>query len=173
MFKGKKINLRSYRDEDLKKLIVIFPKILENLVVGSIFPVSLVKEEEFLEFSMKKNGDCYNFAIENKEEELIGGCGINRVDRKNSIAEIGIWLGEKYHGKGYGSDTLRVLCAFIFNELNINKIVLNVFSFNEKGLRCYEAVGFVKEGIKRQEIFRYGKYHDVIYMGLFKEELKS
>lgn len=173
MFEGKKTRLRSYKNEDLDILMEIMDsEILETLAKGSIFPISLDKEKSFLESSMRKDGDCFNFAIETLEKELVGGCGINSVDRKNSVAEIGIWIGKKYQGKGYASDALRVLCRFIFNELNVHKITLNYFEFNEKAAICYEKVGFIKEGVKRKEIFRYEKYHNVIYMGLFKDELK-
>lgn len=173
MFQGKKIRLRSYKLEDTERILDLYREVMDTLIMGSIFPVSYEKEREFIESSLKKNGDLYNFAIETLEGVLIGGCGINRLDRKNSVAEIGIWIGKDYHKKGYGSDSMRVLCKFIFDELNIHKIVLNCFSFNEKARLCYSAVGFKQEGIRREEIYRDGKYSDVIIMGLFRDELKG
>lgn len=65
---------------------------------------------------------------------------------------------------------MRVLVRFIFNEMNMNKIKLHVFSFNERAKRVYEKIGFKVEGILRQELFREGRYHDVIVMGLLKSE---
>ena len=146
--------------------------IKENLLIGVNFPYSLNGEKEFIKTATKIEGELFNFAIENEEDNYIGGCGINSIDRKNSIAEIGLWIGKDFHGKGYGSDTLRTLCKFIFDEMNINKVYLSYFAFNEKGRKCYDAVGFKEEGRHRKEIFRFGKYFDRISMGIFRDELK-
>lgn len=80
-----------------------------------VFPFSMAAQREFIEKTMINSGPTFNFAIEEKESgKYIGGCGINSYDAKNRKVVIGLWLGEEYHGKGYGSDTLRTLCSFIF-----------------------------------------------------------
>jgi len=147
--------------------------IKENLMIAAPFPYSLESEKNFLKMAMTSGGELYNFAVESLEsEEYIGGCGINAIDRKNSTATVGLWLGKSYHGKGLGSDTLRTLCNFIFDEMNIHKIKLFYFDFNQVAKKCYEAVGFVEDGRHRKEIYRFGKYHDEISMSLFRDELK-
>lgn len=176
MFEGKKVKIRAYSEKDTQKVLDLISEkgIRETLSVDAIFPYSFESEKSFVNSAMNHNGELFNFIIEELEtHDVIGGCGINAMNRKNSVATIGIWLGREYHGKGFASDTLRVLCSFIFDELNINKINLNYFEFNDAGKKCYESVGFVQEGIHRKEIFRYGKYHDKISMGLFKNELKK
>jgi len=65
---------------------------------------------------------------------------------------------------------MRVLLRFIFEQMNINKVKLNVFSFNQRALRMYQKCGFKEEGRLRQELFRDGEYHDIILMGLLREE---
>lgn len=175
MFKGKKVKLRAYKEEDTEKVLEILESdgIRETLSKIPIFPLSLNQEIEFIKAAMSCDTELFKFAIEGLENgEYLGGCGINSIDRKNSVATIGVWLGKKYHGKGYASDALRILCKHIFDELNINKIKLDYYEFNLSGKRCYEKLGFMEEGRLRKEIFRYGKYHDVITMGLFREELK-
>lgn len=175
MFKGKKIKLRAYKSSEVQTVLDLIEEegLRDTLVIDTVFPMSYESEKNFIEKCCNYNGDLFNFAIESLESnEYIGGCGINNIDRKNSNVTIGIWLGKKYHGKGYASDALRVLCKFIFDEMNIHKIKLNYFDFNEAGKRCYEAVGFKKDGRHRQEQYRYGKYHDTVSMSLFKDELK-
>lgn len=174
MLSGKKVKLRAYKENEAELVWNLIEEegIKENLMIAVAFPYSLESEKSFIKSAMNPSGELYNFAIEDLESgQYIGGCGINAIDRKNSIATIGIWLGKKYHGKGFGSDSLRALCKFIFDEMNIHKINLGYFEFNEKGRKCYEAVGFKEEGIHRKELFRFGKYHNRISMGLFREEL--
>jgi RimJ/RimL family protein N-acetyltransferase len=43
-------------------------------------------------------------------------------------------------------------------------------AFNTAALRCYEAVGFRREGVIRKQVFRAGSYHDVVVLGLLREE---
>lgn len=174
MIEGKKIILRAYKESDIEISFKLINTLNIRTMLGrvDVFPFSMTAQREFVEKAMSNSGPAFNFAIEEKESgKYIGGCGINSYDSKNRKVVIGLWLGEEYQGKGYGSDTLRTLCSFIFDEMNIHKIDLDYFSFNEKGKKCYEKVGFKQEGVRRIELFRFGKYHDIIEMGLFKEEL--
>lgn len=175
MFKGKKIKLRAYQSNEIHKVFELITEegLLDTLFPTTIFPLSYEAQKSFIDKNLVNSSELFNFAIESLEtNEYIGGCGISKLDRKNSVATIGIWIGKKYHGKGLGSDTLRVLCKFIFEEMNIHKIKLDYFEFNEAGKKCYAAVGFKEEGVNRKELFRYGKYHNTVNMGLFKDELK-
>jgi len=65
---------------------------------------------------------------------------------------------------------MNVLIDFIFNQMNINKIKLDVYSFNERAIKSYKKSGFIIEGVLRDEIYRDGKYYDKIVMGLLKKD---
>lgn len=177
MYKGKLIELREYKKEDVKlaKEYVNNWEIAKNLAPGIPYPYTLEDEEKWYESNSSVRSDnVYNFAIEALDNgEYIGGCGINSVNWKNSIAEVGIFIGnQEYHNRGYGTDAMLVLINFIFNQMNLNKIKLNVYSYNNRAIKCYEKCGFKKEGILREELFRNGQYHDIIIMGILKGEFK-
>lgn len=173
MYKGEKIRLREYRKEDIKLALEYLndAEIKRNLTPAIPFPYTLEDEEKWYESNTALK-DTYNFAIETLEgKEYIGGCGINKVDWKNSNVVVGIFIGNKeYWNKGYGTDAMKVLVKFIFEQMNINKIKLNVYSFNERAIKSYEKCGFKIEGVLRKEIYKDGKYHDEIVMGLLKDE---
>ena len=170
MYYGEKIKLRTYKESDIEDSYAL----IENFEVKSmistdiIFPFSLDEQKEFIK-SIKK--PCYEFAIELLETgEYIGGCGIAECNTTSQTATIGIWLGLEYQGRGLGQDALRTLCKFVFDEMNIRKIKLEYFAFNEKGKNCYIKLGFKEEGILRKELFRSGKFHDIHLMGMFRDE---
>lgn len=173
MYTGTKTKLREYKkyDVEIVKKYINQPEVKSLLHAGIPYLYTLEDEMKWYE-EISALKDTYSFAIETIEDEkYIGGCGINNVDWKNSVAEIGIFIGNKdYWGKGYGTDAMQVLIKFIFNEMNINKIKLQVFSFNERAIKCYEKCGFMVEGVLRQEIFRNGRYHDDIVMGLLRDD---
>lgn len=173
MYTGEKVRLREYRREDIPAALKYLndPEVKSNLDPGIPYLYTLENETKWYE-ELSANKDTYSFAIETIEEEkYIGGCGVNEVDWKNSVAVIGIFIGDKnYWDKGYGTDAMQILIRFVFEQMNIHKIKLNVYAFNERAIRCYEKCSFKKEGTLRQEIFRDGKYHDQYIMSILKEE---
>ncbi|BBE30378.1 N-acetyltransferase [Tepiditoga spiralis] len=175
MLKGNKIRLRAYKREELKLVMEFIndEDVTKFLRPGVPFPFRYEDEIKFYESLNPMSTSSYSFAIELLEtEKYIGGCGINEIDWKNSVATVGIFLGKPYWNKGYGTEALKILVDFIFNEMNINKVKLNVYSFNERAIKSYKKVGFVVEGRLRQEIFKEGKYYDEIIMGILRSEYK-
>lgn len=173
MYNGKKIRLRAYRREDMPKAQEFMNdyEMRNLLATGVLYPILLEQEEKWYE-SLISTKDNYSFAIETLEDgKYIGGCGINKIDWNSRVITVGIFIGDKdYWGKGYGTDAMRVLVDFIFSQMNMNKIKLNVFSFNKRAMRCYEKCGFKVDGILRQEIFRDGQYYDDIVMSVLFDE---
>ncbi|WP_027623383.1 GNAT family N-acetyltransferase [Clostridium lundense] len=176
MYYGERIKLRAYKREDVPLACEYMnDNEMKRLLVNKIpYPMILEEEEKWFE-SLVNLKDSYNFAIEDLESgKYIGGCGINQINWLNRIAIIGIFIGDKnYWGKGYGADAINTLVNFIFQQMNMNKVKLSVFSFNERAKKCYEKCGFKVEGVLRQELFRDGKYNDEYIMSILFGEWKK
>jgi RimJ/RimL family protein N-acetyltransferase len=65
---------------------------------------------------------------------------------------------------------MNVILRFAFDELNLYRISLNVFEYNQRAIRSYEKVGFVVEGREREFLRRAGRCWDMIFMGILREE---
>jgi RimJ/RimL family protein N-acetyltransferase len=174
MFTGKKVRLRAYRREDLPLALEYIndSEVKRNLAIGVPLPLKPEEEEKWYESLSVSKPETFSFAIETLEDSrYIGGCGFNRIDWKNRHAMVGIFIGEEqYRGRGYGTDAMRVLLKFAFNEMNLNKVRLEVFEFNARAVKSYQKCGFVTEGVLRQELFREGAYHGVVAMGILRDE---
>lgn len=118
------------------------------------------------------NSNQYQFAIVRLEDnKLIGNCGIQEIDQLRQCADVGLFIGdEENRNKGYGQEVLNLLLDYGFNYLNLNNIMLKVFSFNERAINCYKKVGFKEMGRRRQAYYLKGKFHDEVYMDILKEE---
>nr|WP_240521164.1 GNAT family protein [Bacillus thuringiensis] len=57
-------------------------------------------------------------------------------------------------GKGYGTEVIKIVLRFVFEQLKLNDLQLEVFNHNICGIRAYEKGG--KEGTLRQSLFYYG-----------------
>ncbi|MFX1278220.1 MAG: GNAT family N-acetyltransferase [Promethearchaeota archaeon] len=174
MLKGERIILgpikREYIDSFLKWLND--PEIMHY--ISRYIPLTRMKEEDWIE-NLKNRDDTILFAIsifdENGKEKHIGNCGLHDIDWKNRSCEVGIMIGEKeYHGKGYGTEAMVQLVKYGFEEVNLNRIYLRVFDFNERAINSYIKVGFIKEGRLRQAQFKNGKYHDIFLMSILYED---
>ncbi|GAA0392884.1 GNAT family protein [Paenibacillus motobuensis] len=109
--------------------------------------------------------------LEKENETPIGVLGLINIDYKNQNAECIIDIGEKkYWGQGYGSEGMKLLLGYCFNEMNMHRLSLRVFSFNERAIRLYKSLGFQQEGLSKEALFREGKWHDIVHMGLLQRD---
>lgn len=116
----------------------------------------------------------YDFLIINQEGKIIGESVINEIDTDNMSGHFRISLFDSENfGKGIGTKATKMTLKFGFEELNLHRIELEVFSFNVRGFSMYKKVGFVEEGRKREAVLIKGKYYDIINMGILKEEFIS
>ena len=119
MYTGEKVRLRAYRKEDAPKAqAYINEPEIKRLLGGAPFPLTLADEEKFLA-QQSAWSDTYSFAIETLTDDYyIGGCGLNRLDWKNRVVEIGIFIGDKaYWNQGFGTD-LHGKYQFCFHQHN-------------------------------------------------------
>lgn len=135
--------------------------------------LSLEREKIFLQDMTKNNAQIFGIILQ-ENDQLIGNCSIFKVNHHNRKAEVGIFIGNKnFWGKGYGTEALSLLIDYGFNILNLNNIMLEVFSFNERALKSYKKVGFKEIGRRRQGIIIAGKKYDEILLDILAEEFES
>jgi len=174
MLVGNKVRLREMRKEDIEHVAKMGNEIevMFNLMTRIPSPKPQQIEEKWFEEYIKEYGDEFvQFVIEKLDGTVIGKCGTVNIDWKNSCTTVWIYIGNpENRGKGYGTEALSLLVDFIFREMNMNRVELYVFSFNERAVESYKKVGFVLEGVLQQELFRNGKYNDVYVMSILKRE---
>lgn len=165
MFDGKLIRLREYRKSDF----VFEQKCLNDYEVGRYYFFSIIpianNEEKWIS---DKEG--YDFVIETINNNVyIGGCGLHDTDFKNKNTFIHMFIVKDCWNMGYGSEALNLIVDYIFNELGLLKIKLDVFGFNERAISFYKKNGFIIESILKKEIYREGNYHDIMRMVMYNK----
>jgi RimJ/RimL family protein N-acetyltransferase len=105
------------------------------------------------------------------DDRLIGFVALNSIEWNNQAAMLAIGIGEaEYRGKGYGADALRLILRYAFDELNLYRVGLDVIADNAPAIRAYEKAGFRREGAIRGAVARDGQRHDLILMGILRDE---
>ena len=105
------------------------------------------------------NGCLWGLFVE-PDEELAGVVDLQWVQWQHRAASLGYWLGAEFQGHGYMTRALRLLEAFVFNELELNRLELSVACENTRSLALAERVGFVREGLRRQYECLHGAFID-------------
>ena len=137
-------------------------------------PFTLQDEEEWFN-RQRGEQDARHFAILTRAEgRLIGNCGLHQIDWTNRHAIFGVFIGNKeYWGRGFGTDATRTLLRYAFEEANLNRVELEVFSFNTRAIHMYDKCGFKLEGTRRQALFREGQLHDEHIMAILRDEWQT
>jgi RimJ/RimL family protein N-acetyltransferase len=131
------------------------------------------KITEWIEKSQEKDPpQGYFFAIRTIDEnKLIGFIGLEGDIFPHGESFVGIGIGEReFWSKGYGTDAMKVIQRFAFQELNVRRVALVTFGYNPRAVRSYEKAGFVHEGRAREYLWREGQRWVLIFMGILREE---
>ena len=128
--------------------------------------------KQIKEWYEKAYSNRYEFIVRFiKSNEPIGFIELGGIDWAARDAWMGVGLGlRKNWGKGYGTEALHLLLRYGFDQLNLNRISLSVFSNNPRAIHSYGKAGFKVEGRQREVVFRDGQRYDEIYMRIFKDE---
>ncbi|MEX1014852.1 MAG: GNAT family protein [Candidatus Paceibacterota bacterium] len=168
--KGSRINLRPVLESDIPLLLrwINDPEVTQYL--SAYLPMMEEDEREwFNSLSSKKPYDIVLTIM--VDCNPIGVIGIHNVSLKDRTATTGALIGEKdCWGKGYGTEAKMILLNYAFNTLNLRKINSSVFEFNERSYAYSIKCGYKEEGVRKQQLFRNGKYWDEILLTVFKED---
>lgn len=173
--RGKKVLLRSVEKEDIEMLRELSndPE-FEKMIVGWSYPISKKDQLNWYE-NYKADDKTLRFIIETEQDGAIGMTGLLNIDWKNGVADAGgMRVAKKeLRCKGIATDAYMTLFRYAFDELRLNRINGSVISYNTISQHVTEKVGFKKEGVLRQAVFKNGKYEDVIILGILKDDYKN
>lgn len=172
----KRIKLRALTKSDLEKTLEWHnQEDILNYYSKLPFPVNRELEEKWFEKILTSNFPVTVFGIEIIEQlELIGITVLSDIDLINRSAEFGIFIGEKkQRGKGYAIEATQETLSFGFYKLGLNRIFVRVLEDNKTTIKLNNSIGFIREGILRQNVFKNNEYKSSIIMSILKSEYQN
>jgi RimJ/RimL family protein N-acetyltransferase len=101
----------------------------------------------------------------------IGYTEIDEIDWRVGTAGFGILIGEAdCRGRGYGTETTRLMLDYAFTALGLRNVMLATDSFNLAGLHAYRKAGFKEIGRRRRCSIMNGQFYDVVFMDCLASE---
>jgi aminoglycoside 6'-N-acetyltransferase len=170
--------LRNFLEDDLGSFLAYRNDPLVAKYQGWGIPYPREKGEAFLS-SMKervapKQGDWTQFAIELKETgEMIGdlGCYIDKNDIRQ--ARIGFTLAAKHWRKGYITEVIPLLLDYLFEDMDMHRIVADCDADNVASYRTLEKLGFRREAHFVESFLVDGVYTSEYHYGLLQREWRE
>ena len=108
-------------------------------------------------------------SIINEKDVLVGFITYKESNYSSKVYSIGITIGSKYWGRKYGQDSIETLVKYLFEELNVIKVELEVIKYNLRAINCYKKCGFIEEGIRINKVYIEGEYVDTLIMGILRK----
>ncbi len=173
---GERVRLAALRPEDIP-IITRWQQDGGYLRLYDAAPANPKTERELTAAyeALQKSNTGYAFGIRLLgNDALIGNLELDDILWSQGVAWLSIGIGEPaYQGQGYGLELMRLALHFAFGEINLRRVQLTVFAYNERAIRLYERLGFQQEGVFREFLIRDGKVYDMLLYGILRREWES
>lgn len=168
---GHRIQLRPIRLDDVDAIMewINDPEVTRNFATMSR---QITRQEElgFLQATIASPTDRL-YAIEDLEGRYLGNAGIHKIWWPSRNGRLGVVIGRRdAQGRGLGQEAMRLLCAVGFEELGLHKLWLIHYRTNARMHHLAQKLGFVEEGVMRDEYFHDGRFHDMVRHSLLEHE---
>lgn len=172
---GEKVVLRAIEYDDIEMLreTTNDPN-TERMIGGWSFPISKENQKKWYD-AITNDSNNLRFVIQTLDSnEAIGMVNLVNIDWKNRSAFHGIRLCPNApKRRGYGTDAVLALMRYAFEELQLVRLDGSWVENNESSIHLYEKLGWKIEGKKSKAKFTRGKYYDVYFGGILKDEYYS
>lgn len=170
LFQGTKVRLTAPCPEDCLRIARFTDNYdyLRNVDTDAAVPLT---PDEAGTSSVRRDGG-FEFALRTlQDNRFVGFTALYRIEWNNRSARLAVGIGDPQdRGKGFGSDALALILRYAFHELNLNRVALEVISYNDAAMHAYRKAGFRVEGRQRSAVLRGGAHYDLISMALLAEE---
>ncbi len=148
------------------------PKI-RDLTMGFRFPVQKSTVRDWIKIVEEQNSKSQVVYAIRLKADLVGIVSLHQIQQYQRKSLFGIYLGDSvHHSKGVGFVATCLILDFAFNGLDFRKVSLEVVESNQSAINLYERIGFMNEGVKREEYFVGGKYLNTRLFGILNHEFK-
>ena len=144
---------------------------ISSMVGGQKYYVSYDKEKKWLEGIIYDNTNVRLMICLKDTNKPIGISSLTDINYINRSAHYHVLIGDKESwGKGYATDALRLMMEYAIKELGLHRIESMVLEDNIGSIKMLKKCGFKEEGVKRDSIFKGGKYHNQVILALLDTE---
>ena len=93
-------------------------------------------------------------------------------NRRSRIAHLGgLAVHPDFRGGKVADEAARLFQRYLFDDLRLHRLEMEIYGFNERAMAHAERSGFVHEGVRRKAFWRNERWVDGVRYGLVVEDL--
>jgi ribosomal-protein-alanine N-acetyltransferase len=167
------VRLRPLAETDVDDILgwVNDPEIVGNIAAFAGHAFTREQELAYIRRTLASTADVVWSIEEAATGRYLGQTGLHQIHERSKVARLACIIAERADmGRGFGSAAIRAVLDHGFGALGLHKAWLMVFATNTRGRRTYGRLGFVEEGVLREEYFHQGGWHDMVRMAMLARE---
>ncbi len=145
IFESENINYFNITEDLVDEyLLMVNDKEIQKMI--STVERSYTKDQEITWIKEALESGDYQFSmLEKSSNKFIGNVSLMDVDADS--CEVGMCITNSMQDKHYGTEAIKRIIDYAFNDIKLKKIRAIVFSNNERSMHLVEKVGFKKTSI--------------------------
>jgi RimJ/RimL family protein N-acetyltransferase len=165
--------LRPWRDSDLPSLVAACqdPEIVRWTRVPASYGEADARAYLRQRYDSAFAGLTAPFAVVHTTgHQLLGSISLMRFSWEHARGEVGYWLAAAARGHGHATRAVRLVCAWGFSALRLERIDLMAATGNPSSQRVAQRAGFTRDAILRSYMRGTFERQDMVMFGLLKGE---
>lgn len=174
MLQGTGLHLRTVRESDLDDLHANLINLEHR---GSFFPLGLQSEPVFRR-KFEEDGfwgqDEGMLVMVDPAGRVVGEIEFYPITHYLTGYELSyLVFGPDQAGRGFATEAVRLMTAYLFARLRIERVQLAIHPENEASRRVAQKAGYTLESLMRRCWFHRGRFHDLEIWSILRDELPA
>ncbi|MBT3269397.1 GNAT family N-acetyltransferase [Candidatus Poribacteria bacterium] len=172
------IDLRPFTRDDFDRLIgwAVSPELVVQWAgFGFTYPLDHAQLHTYIRYAEDgPDSRVIWTVVESDTGEAVGHIELDRIHAGARRARLSrVIVAPECRGQGIAGKMTLLVLQHGFDVLGLHRIDLGVFDFNATAIRCYEACGFVREGLERDSIRMGDGYWSAVQMSILEHEWRA
>jgi len=174
VIKGKKINLRLVREDDLDSM---YQQLSDLSNRGQYYPMMLIPEAQFKKTFYENgfwNDEFSRMLIVDHHDHMLGQIFYFKAAIYVDALELGYLLfNEKHYCKGYTTEALQLFVHYLFANKTMNRLQLRISPEHIASIKVAQKAGFQFDGTRKQIMFLRGQHIDLDEYALTRQDYEN
>ena len=158
--------------KDLSKELINICNNIDRSYLSNRIPYPYTEKDADFWFGMATEHDGKDgiFRAIVVDDKVVGNIAVEQnSDVRCKDSEIGYFLLTDNWSKGIMTEAVKQICKLAFDELDIVRISGTVYLPNTASQRVLEKNGFESEGVRKNAVYKDGKFYDLCLYGKLKQ----